>query len=71
MANRLVKPWTSVGVLENFCLKASLKLWAGSVEMIRTLFRTEASCTARLRKQGNESKRGRVNIEHWMCRHDS
>lgn len=57
MANRLVKPWTRVGVLENFCLKASLKLCAGSVDMIRTLFRTDASCTARL--EGSRTQSGR------------
>ena len=36
MAKRLLNPLTSVGFLLNCCLKASLKLCAGSVEMIRT-----------------------------------
>ena len=31
----------------NFCLKASLRLWASSVEMLRTEGRAVASCTAR------------------------
>jgi len=38
----------SVGSLLNFCLKASLRLCAGSVEMIRTLVRTAATWIARL-----------------------
>ena len=36
MAYRLVKPLTREGVLENFWRKASLRLWAGSVEMTST-----------------------------------
>jgi hypothetical protein len=48
MAKRLWKPATGEGVLVNFCLKASLRLWAGSVDMISTLRRTAASCTAKL-----------------------
>ena len=42
---------TSEGVLLNFCRKASLRLCAGSVEMIRTLSRTPASCVAKLQEQ--------------------
>ena len=51
MAKRLVKPSTSVGTLVNFWRKASLRLWAGSVEMMSTLSRTPASCTAREQEQ--------------------
>ena len=47
MAYRLVKPSTREGCLLNFWRKASLRLWAGSVEMMRTDSRTAASCTAR------------------------
>lgn len=36
IASRFEKPSTRVGVLVNFCLKASLRLCAGSVEMIKT-----------------------------------
>ena len=36
MAYRLVNPLTRVGDFENFCRNASLRLWAGSVEMMRT-----------------------------------
>ena len=43
IAKRLVNPETSDGVLVNFWLKASLRLWAGSVEMIRTFFLTAAN----------------------------
>lgn len=48
MAKRLVKPVTAEGVLVNFCRKASLRLCAGSVEMIKTFRLTAANCTARL-----------------------
>ncbi len=48
MAKRLSTPVTGLGVLVNFCRKASLKLCAGSVEMISTFLLTDASCTARL-----------------------
>lgn len=42
MAYKLVKPLTKVGVLVNRCWKASLRLWAGSVDMMRTEARTLA-----------------------------
>ena len=45
MACRLVKPSTSVGSRVNFCLNASLRLCAGSVEMMSTLLRTAAGPT--------------------------
>lgn len=48
IAYRLVNPWTRVGVFVNFCLNASLRLCAGSVDMINTLSLCCASCTARL-----------------------
>lgn len=51
MAYRLSNPWTRVGVLVNFWRKASLRLCAGSVEMMRTFCRHPASCTARLLEQ--------------------
>ncbi len=51
IAYRFWKPVTSVGSLLNFCLNASLRLCAGSVEMIRTLDLTAASWTARLLEQ--------------------
>jgi hypothetical protein len=51
MAYRLLKPSTWVGVFVNFCRKASLRLWAGSVLMISTLPRCADSCTARLLEQ--------------------
>lgn len=47
IAYRLEKPSTSAGFFVNFCLKASLRLWAGSVEMISTDFLAAASWTAR------------------------
>lgn len=36
MAYKLVNPLTSVGAFVKRCWKASLRLWAGSVDMIRT-----------------------------------
>jgi len=42
MAYRLEKPLTRVGILVKRCWNASLRLWAGSVEMMRTEERTEA-----------------------------
>ena len=48
IADKLVKPSTSVGYFVNFCPKASLKLCAGSVEMINTLSLTLLICTAML-----------------------
>mmetsp|Transcript_19645 Transcript_19645/g.56317 ORF Transcript_19645/g.56317 Transcript_19645/m.56317 type:complete len:266 (-) Transcript_19645:783-1580(-) len=46
MAWRLSNPSMSVGVLVNFCVKASLKLCAGSVDSINTLPLLLASSTA-------------------------
>ncbi len=46
MALRLVKPSTRRASLPNFWLKASLRLWAGSVEMSSTERRTLASWMA-------------------------
>lgn len=51
IAYRLSKPWTRVGDLENCCLKASLKLCAGSVEMISTLSLTLESNVAKVLEQ--------------------
>lgn len=51
MAKRLSKPLTFVGTFENFWSNASEMLWAGSVEMIKTLGLTFASCTAKLQLQ--------------------
>ena len=48
MAYRFLKPWTWVGYLLNFWLNASEILWAGSVEMSKTLSRTFESRTDRL-----------------------
>ena len=48
MAKRLSKPVTGLGVLVNFWRKASLRLCAGSVEMMSTFLLAAASCTARL-----------------------
>lgn len=48
IANKLVKPFTFVGILENFWSKASDMLWAGSVEIIKTLSLTLESWTAKL-----------------------
>ena len=48
MAKRLSTPVTGLGVLVNFCRKASLKLCAGSVEIMSTFLLTDASCTAKL-----------------------
>lgn len=48
MALRLSKPSTRRASLPNFWLKASLRLWAGSVEMSSTERRTLASWMARL-----------------------
>ena len=48
MAKRLLKPSTGEGVLVNFCLNASDRLWAGSVEMMSTDSRLAASWTAKL-----------------------
>ena len=48
MALRLSNPSTSRASLPNFWLKASLRLWAGSVEMSSTERRTLASWMARL-----------------------
>lgn len=48
MAKRLEKPWTKVGDLVKRCWKASLRLWAGSVEMMRTEDRTLARQIARM-----------------------
>ena len=48
IANRFSRPSTGDGVLVNFCWKASLRLCAGSVEIISTLRLTAASCTAKL-----------------------
>jgi len=56
MANRLSNPLTLVGTLENFWSNASDILWAGSVDMIRTVSRTLDSCTARLELQHNYKK---------------
>ena len=50
MADKLVVPCTSVGLLVNFCLKASDRLCAGSVEIISTFGRTAASWRARLQE---------------------
>ena len=50
MAKRLSKPVTGLGALVNFWRKASLRLCAGSVEMMSTFLRAAASCTARLRE---------------------
>lgn len=47
MAYRLANPLTSVGALLNFWRNASLRLWAGSVEMMSTDSRTPASCVSR------------------------
>jgi hypothetical protein len=47
IAERFVNPLTSVASLLNFCPKASDKLWAGSVEIKRTLGRTLANWIAR------------------------
>ena len=43
IAKRFSKPVTGLGVLVNFCRKASLRLCAGSVEMMRTFLLTAAS----------------------------
>ena len=51
IADRFWKPLTRVGLLVNFCLKASLRLCAGSVEMMSTFVLTAASCTAKLHEQ--------------------
>lgn len=51
IAYKFWKPLTRVGILENFWLNASEILWAGSVEMIRTLSRTLASCVAKQQLQ--------------------
>jgi hypothetical protein len=56
MAKRLSNPLTLVGTLENFWSNASDILWAGSVDMIRTLSRTLDSWTARLELQQNDKK---------------
>lgn len=40
MAYKLLKPFTALGVLLNFCAKASDMLWAGSVDIKSTLRRT-------------------------------
>jgi len=48
----LSTPVTGDGALVNFCWNASLRLCAGSVEMMSTLRRTAASCSARLRRGG-------------------
>ena len=48
MAKRLSTPVTGLGVLVNFCRKASLRLCAGSVEIMSTFLLTAASCTAKL-----------------------
>ena len=53
MAKRLSKPVTGLGVLVNFCRKASLRLCAGSVEMMSTFLLASASCTARLQDTSN------------------
>ena len=53
MAKRLSKPVTGLGVLVNFCRKASLRLCAGSVEMMSTFLLAAASCTARLQDASN------------------
>jgi hypothetical protein len=45
MQYRLAKPCTSVGLRENFWLKASDRLCAGSVDTISTLRRADASAT--------------------------
>jgi hypothetical protein len=42
IANRFWNPSTSVGLFVNFCRKASLRLWAGSVEMMSTRSLTAA-----------------------------
>ena len=51
MAWRLGTPATGVGVLVNFWRKASDRLWAGSVEMMRTEERAAAICTASAEEQ--------------------
>ena len=51
MAKRLSNPLTRLGTLENFWLKASEMLWAGSVEMIKTDSRTLDRRTERLQLQ--------------------
>jgi hypothetical protein len=56
MAYKFLKPLTSDGTLENFWLKASEMLWAGSVEMMSTLSRTLANWVAKQQlKKNNES----------------
>ena len=52
IAKRLSKPVIGLGVLVNFCRKASLRLCAGSVEIMRTFLLTAASWTARLHAGG-------------------
>ena len=52
IAKRLLKPVIGLGVLVNFCRKASLRLCAGSVEIMRTFLLTAASWTARLHAGG-------------------
>lgn len=47
-----------MGTLENFWSKASEMLWAGSVEMMRTLSLTAASCTAKLQLQVTKEQVG-------------
>ncbi len=55
MAKRLSKPVTGLGMLVNFWRKASLRLCAGSVEMMSTFLLAAASCTARLQRASSQT----------------
>ncbi len=64
MAKRLSYPVTGLGVLVNFWWKASLRLCAGSVEMISTFLLAAASCTARLQGASKNSGRDPSSQKH-------
>ena len=46
MAYKFLNPFTNIGTLLNFWSKASEILWAGSVEIIKTVSRIFANCVA-------------------------